>query len=103
MFDSEKIKTKQTGPARVIDGTDSTDNFFERGEMPTVTPTATARGVGCHEGGRSSSSGSQSIERWAVLPTEHFSHNEDEYCSAKAGCLSAADALGTGVSAPMER
>jgi hypothetical protein len=24
------------------------------------------------------------IERWAVLPTEHFSHNEDEYCSAKA-------------------
>jgi hypothetical protein len=27
---------------------------------------------------------SQSIERWAVLPTEHFSHNEDEYCSAKA-------------------
>jgi hypothetical protein len=22
------------------------------------------------------------IERWAVLPTEHFSHNEDEYCSA---------------------
>jgi hypothetical protein len=22
--------------------------------------------------------------RWAVLPTEHFSHNEDEYCSAKA-------------------
>ena len=32
-----------------------------------------------------SSSGScQSIERWAVLPTEHFSHNEDEYCSAKA-------------------
>jgi hypothetical protein len=30
------------------------------------------------------SSGSQSLERWAVLPTEHFSHNEDEYCSAKA-------------------
>jgi hypothetical protein len=24
------------------------------------------------------------IKRWAVLPTEHFSHNEDEYCSAKA-------------------
>ena len=23
-------------------------------------------------------------EHWAVLPTEHFSHNEDEYCSAKA-------------------
>jgi hypothetical protein len=24
------------------------------------------------------------IERWAVLPTEHFSQNEDEYCSANA-------------------
>jgi hypothetical protein len=39
-----------------------------------------ARGVGC----RKEAVLLPGIERWAVLPTEHFSHNEDEYCSAKA-------------------
>ena len=35
--------------------------------------------------GRSSSRRScQLMKHWALLPTEHFSHNEDEYCSAKA-------------------
>jgi hypothetical protein len=24
------------------------------------------------------------MKQLALLPTEHFSHNEDEYCSAKA-------------------
>jgi hypothetical protein len=40
-----------------------------------------ARGVGCR---KEAVLLLPEIERWAVLPTEHFSHNEDEYCSAKA-------------------